>query len=362
MFTKSHRRGMSTLSEKEVELGDIDAAVYRLSGLFFSMDDANAFLSSAGLSKNNATRFICWLISFNIISPNHEKWALELFKLYKDYKQMLNSYIKDPSDPLIDVPVKSATVIESDIMRGMRWFQSLAADLKLNEYYISDVELRANRILAVCSLDSPHYSYTQGHDRYLFISFLLALEFSAQSGLSRDFAEAIAFYLARDFISMTAISKYLDNVTETEDHFEKMDREMAKVAPEIMRQLFDVGQSSIHFALRWELLLFADEYDIKRLLYLWDQILYYKNIFKKFLFALCIAHIQQITPAMPGEIMVEKIQTFRNWNVQQILSDAMKYIKSIELVKPRIKMSYIIATLSVLVFLLYFYFLIGRNL
>lgn len=358
MYTKTHRKKKTQMNE--IKKGDIDAAVCRLTGLFYTMDDTKVFLSSTEFNKNNSTRFICWLISFNIISPNYEKWSDQLFNLYTKYDKMMKLFIKDPNNPLSDVPSKSATVIESDVVRGVRWFQSLAADLQLSEYYTSDVELRTIRMFAILTHESLSYSYTQGHDRYMFVNLLLALDFSAHSGLTCDFAEAIAFYLAREFISMTAISKYLDNVTETEDHFLHMDEEFTKVAPEIMHQLAIVGQSSIHFALRWELLLFADEYDIKRLLFLWDQILNEKKIYRKFLFALCVAHIQQIPPALPGEVMVEKIQTFRNWNVQKILFDANNYLKTSS--KPKFKLTHVVYLMIVIVALLYFYYLVGKTL
>lgn len=356
--TKIHHKKKSRMND--IKRDDIDAAVCRLNGLFYTMEDTKVFLSSTEFNKNNSTRFICWLISFNILSPNYEQWPEQLFNLYTKYSKMVKLFIKDINNPLSDVPSKSAVIIESDVTRGIHWFQTLAADLQLSDYYTSDAELRTIRMFAVMSHESISYSYTQGHDRYMFVNLLLGLDFVAHSGLTCDFAEAISFYLAREFISMTAISKYLDNVTETEDHFLYMDKEFAKVAPEIMHQLSIVGQSSIHFALRWELLLFADEYDIKRLLFLWDQILYEKKIYKKFLFALCVAHIQQIPPALPGEIMVEKIQTFRNWNVQKILSNTNNYLKTTK--KPRFKLTYTVYVLIIIVFLLYFYYLVGKTL
>ena len=352
---------MSSSSANEIEMSKIEAAVYRLSGAFYNMEDVGIFLSSTDLNKDNTRRFICWLSSFGIISPNHEMWARELFELYTKYRSFLRTLIKDPMNPLLEVPQRSASIIESDIMRGMAWFHGIAADLKISEFYINDAELRANRILAVYSRESRTYSYTQGHDRYVFICYVLSLDFSSQSGLTTDFAEALAFFLAKNFIKMTEISKYLDNVAETEEHFEIMDGEMCKFSPEIMHQLFNVGQSSIHFALRWELLLFADEYDIKRLLFLWDQILYYKNIFKKFLFALCIAHIQQITPALPGEVMVEKIQNFRNWNVQRILDDSLKYLKHNEMTSQHKSLNYFVGILCFIVFFIYVLYLFFQN-
>ena len=49
--------------EKQVEYNEIYAAVYKLSGAYFTMDDVNSFLSRMDVNKDNASRFICWMKS-----------------------------------------------------------------------------------------------------------------------------------------------------------------------------------------------------------------------------------------------------------------------------------------------------------
>ena len=316
-----------------MEYSEICAAVYKLSGSIFTFEDVTEFLSSLDVGKDNAKRFICWLISFGLLSVYHGKWEDDLYRLYERYWETVRARIADQEDPTKDLKAASATVIQCDLMRGIHWFRMLAGELALSEFYTHDAELRATRVLAALSLSVDGFSYCQGYDRYVFLTYLLALDCCSQTGLKPQFAEALTFFLADRFIKMTHIAHYLENPALTEQHFERMDKVMARVAPETMRLLQDVQQGSIHFALRWELLLFADEYDVRPLLLLWDHVLLRKDTYDRYLFGLCVAHVKQVPVAGPDEMMIEKIQQFKNWDIQKILVDAPRYA---EMDKPSI--------------------------
>lgn len=311
---------------KRVSYSDVSAAAYKLMGSIFTLGDVDAFLSHMDVNKDNSTRFVCWLIAFGLLAPDHEKWADQLYRLYEKYEDNVIPLLHDPANPLQSVTSSSATIIQCDLMRGIHWFEMFAKELKLSDFYTKDAELMATRVLSALSLSVPGFSYCQGYDRYMFMTQLLALDFCAQSGLDPQFAEAISFFLADQFIKMTHISRYLENPVLTEEHFEKMDQVMMTVVPDTMRLLSVAQQGSIHFALRWELLLFADEYDARPLMLLWDQVLRNKEKYEQFLFGLCIAHIKQVPVAAPHEIMVEKIQQFKSWNIQEIVQDASYYM------------------------------------
>jgi hypothetical protein len=108
----------------------------------------------------------------------------------------------------------------------------------------------------------------------------------------------------------------------TEKHFNEMDEKLMVLVPGLMIPLRRAGQGSIHFALRWELLLFADEHTIKSLMLVWDHILIHLAHFREYLEGLCLAHVRQVPPPGPHEIVVEKLQTFRDWDVRKLLIDA----------------------------------------
>jgi hypothetical protein len=168
----------------------------------------------------------------------------------------------------------------------------------------------------------PKFFYTQGYDRFVLISHLLGLDFCGQTSLSADFAEAMSFFLGAQFIRLVNIAGFLDNPAATEVHFRRMDADMMTYAPNVMIPLRRISQGSIHFALRWELLLFADEYHARPMLLLWDQVLVRRKDFDAFLYALCVAHARQVPPAGPDETVIEKIQNWKEWDVMKIVADA----------------------------------------
>ena len=93
---------------------------------------------------------------------------------------------------------------------------------------------------------------------------------------------------------------------------------------------------------------------------LWDQILVQKEIFKRFLFALCIAHLRQIPQPRPGEVVIEKIQSFRDWNVEQVITDALKYVYLQREVQTKFKTSHIIVFIIMFLFLLFFWYRLNQ--
>lgn len=316
------------------------------------------FLSNLELSKSNITRMMAYLLVFENISPIRSNWPFELNNLYIKYDDMINTQLADKDKPLLDFSEYNARVIESDIRRGIHWFNNFASILKIENNFIFDVNLRVTRILTLISHNLTNFVYFQGHDRYIFIMYLLTLDCASKLGLDSDYAEAFAFYLAYDFIVLTNISHFFENIEETDQHFNKMEIEMEKSAPDIMRQITNDGHTSRDFALRWEILLFADEHEIKDLLLLWDQILLNRDEFSQYLFASCIAHIKQISPTTSNERAIEKIQNYKDWDINQIISDTRDYMTSYFLLRfsylRRSKLKYTIIFLIIIIIVLLF--------
>jgi hypothetical protein len=230
--------------------------------------------------------------------------------------------LSDPFTPISSISSESEShLIQTDVFRGMHWFSRHASDLKLTPLLTSDADLRITRILVLLSLNFEDLSYTQSYDRYSYITFLLGLDFCSQTGLPAIFAESMAFFLTREFLSLVNIPRMFTNPVKTELHFKEIDVALMNFAPEIMGSLQAAGQGSIHFALRWEMLLFAHEHKIRPLLLIWDQILVNRQHFKDYVKALVFAHVRQIPPARENEIVVEKLQGFRDWEVVELLED-----------------------------------------
>jgi hypothetical protein len=313
--------------DRLVVLSEIEAAGLKLRGAVFSIDDAYSFLSNPDPEKSNATRFICWMIVLRLTSHSDASWPSDLFSLYQKYHGFIQR-LSNPMDPLASISnERESQTISSDVSRGMCSFRKHATDLTLGPFLTADAEHRIVRILALLSLNFSELDYTQSYDRYCFITYLLTLAFCAQTSLPPAFAEAMCFHLSREWLSIVDVSKFLQNPNATELHFKEMDDQLMLFAPGLMVPLLAAGHGSIHFAFRWELLCFADEHSVKALMLIWDHILLHRRDFKAYMAALCFAHIRQVPPPAAHEIVIEKLQGFRDWNVRKILDDAETFVR-----------------------------------
>ena len=254
--------------------------------------------------------------------------------------------------PLETLEKKQANVVCADISRYISTFLRMSEALSLPKEILEKAQFHCYRIIAIQCYKKKGFRYTQGYDRYIMICYLLSMCFCQQTGLSSSFAEASAFNLSSSLIEMANVPSLLESPPVTEKHFQKMDEEIFKLCPSTAKILHSSGHQSIYFALRWEILMFADEHDIDEILLLWDQIIYRKNRFQEFKFALCLAHIIQVPLANSNEIMVEKIQNFRDWDHHKLILDALSFLK-----KPNILMrrqTHIAIVLLVLMLIIYF--------
>jgi hypothetical protein len=346
--------------ETPVEYHEVSSALLQLTGVISSMDEISTFLLSKNPNKPNAARLICWFFKFNHLPPMAERWATSLYLKYQEYMQIIRLRIADPSRPLADLSPSSALSIECDIHRGVCAFNHMAESLDLTAESGPDVILRAHRVFAAINL-SHDLSYTQGYDRYWFVSFSVCLDACSRFGLGNQFAEALSFHLTYSLLQLVRITTWLDHPTDTEHYFERMDMDMRVIAPQILGPLQLNHQGSVHFALRWQLLLFADEYEIRVLLVLWDNVfLRPHQEFSEFLFSLCIAHILQVPLAAPGEYMIEKIHNYRDWAVDKIIEDAITHMV-LKRKQPRKSRHIIIVLLVAAMFILFVFHFVRRN-
>jgi hypothetical protein len=274
----------------------------------------------------NPTRLLCWLLQFDILLSPSGRWPSDLFRLGDEYSRLIASHLDDCADPLRNIPAASRRVVHADTTRDVGWFSRHARDLGVDPELQSDVVLRCSRVISALSVSAIEFVYTQGYDRFVFVTYLVGLEFCAWFGIERQFAEAVCFRLSREFINLVQISDLLAKPRVTEANFVTMDGDMMEYAPEVMQRLRKVGQSSIHFALRWEILLFADEYDVRPLLLLWDHAIIHRKEYKKWLHWLCVGHIRQFRSQAGNEALLEKTQRFRDWNIEQAVEFANQEI------------------------------------
>ena len=120
-------------------------------------------------------------------------------------------------------------------------------------------------------------------------------------------------------MQISNISHYLDDPNSISAHFEGLDARMMEANPSVMQAFASSNQSSVHFALRWEIMLFADEHNFEGLMLIWDNIIAHHTCASSYIEALCIAHFKQA----PSESLSD-LQHFKKWDYKKLLLDADK--------------------------------------
>lgn len=341
-------------SRKPVDPVLISNAVIRLNDEILDFSDAVAFLKQPNLNKNFVHRLISWLILFKIIPHTQVRSAIGISARYEQYQKLVQKQIGDAEDPLKKLNEKESRVIIADINRSQHWFAAMVNSLnedddqKIDEFYTKDVRTHAIRILVMLSLTSKFYSYIQGFDRYVLIAYLLGLSFVSKSGLQTNVAESISYFLSLKLLKLTNPGQLLANNDKTVIHFGKLDAKIEKQCPQLYTKMSENSISSLLFALRWQLLIFADEHEIKGLLYLWDNVILNQNQYPAYIENLSLAHISQLPPNEPGNL-IEIAQHYRKW-------DNVELVKTADLLT--VQKDYPISSFTLLNFLLFFVILL----
>ena len=270
------------------------------------------------LKKNQSKRFLSWMLSFNLLPDDNTKWASSCYQYWLDYNSMIRTYFDTQTEnPLNKLPQNTRFVLSSDLSRTINFFNILANSIQLNNTETQTAYFHVSRIFTLILLSDPSFTYTQGCDRYVYAIYLLSLLFVIQYSLPITFAEASTFFLAQKMMQLSNITHYLMNPSQIAKHFEDLDKKLYQINYTAMKNYSMRGQSSVHFALRWEILMFAEEHYFNGLTLIWDQIIARKEFFSSYIEALCIAHFAQVP-----EGQLDKLQRFKAWDYKQLLTDA----------------------------------------
>jgi len=281
-----------------------------------SQNGVSAFLESVDLKKDNVIRFVAWLNALQIIpiSPNA---ILESFESHADRYRTL---VREKFD-VQPVPHDDCSLIEMDVRRGMHIARAHSQTLGLSDDQLSFCELHCQRILTILSRSSPKFSYTQGFDRFASIAYLISLNFALAVGQDASFAEPLAYFLTEQLLTLSSAACMLDAGGSVLKGHASLDHRIKDLYPELWASLKEANHSSIHFAFRWKILMFADEHDLTSLFLIWDQLIAHRRQYSRYMEALCLAHIGQV-PVEPDVFMVDRLQNFKQWDVPKLIADA----------------------------------------
>ncbi|OHS99709.1 hypothetical protein TRFO_33839 [Tritrichomonas foetus] len=336
----------------KIDSSQIVRAAEKLNKNIFTRNDALSFLQQVKQEKNQAERLISWLIIFNIIKPYNI--ANECARLYTEYLDLQDKFFHD-GDPMKLIGEDEEFIIMADTQRSNAWFSKISHQIGLTQDDIKDASYQIPRVLATLTKTDPFYKYTQGYDRYAFITYALGLFFSTQSSLPSEVAESFSYALTKKILRFVDINKILGDMDETQAEFISIDKGIAKIFPDIYKELQKMNHGSFYFALKWQLILFADEHTLSDTFLIWDSIFLRQNDYDSFRADLIMAHLSQIQIDQ-DVIMIEKIQKYKEWDTIKLINYAVqRYEKKSRTFETK-HYIFILYVLLLIVALIYFYF------
>jgi hypothetical protein len=285
-----------------------------------------SFLERKDIHKSNETRFLAWMTEFRFLPYGADGIILALYGLNAQYLQLaadkLGSHFEDPASAL---PPADGKLISEDIDRSASIFLTIAESLGISPGYFCFSRLQLIRVLALLSLSDPLYSFTQGYDRFVIYAYAISVYFAVQLGQTLEFGESLSFFLTQRLIQMSDVVGLLEHADLVGRHFCKLDLSIKERYPALAAVLKKNQQSSFYFALRWEILMFADEHTILDLFLLWDTLIVHRNQYAKYRTAMCLAHIAQV-PVDDSPAIITKLLNHKDWDVIKILKDTDRIV------------------------------------
>ncbi|EAY16718.1 hypothetical protein TVAG_067230 [Trichomonas vaginalis G3] len=302
-------------------LKSVEKEISKLLEPFDSMEAVDKFLEEESLKKDPITRFLAYLLKTQVISIDQKKNAKQLVDLIPEYIKTTKEYFgEDFESPLLKIAKRDRPTVEADIKRSYFLFVNSCKHYDVKDYKkYPDGKTIPSRALATLAISDDKLSYTQGYDRYFFISYALSLKFCEKVGLDFIFAEALAYYLTKPLIINASFNDLLEN-PGTYEGFSLLDEQIKKYCPNTYKVLSKGHLSAFNYAMRWRLLFFSDEHEIDGALLIWDYFLLHMDDTDQFFGYIGAAHVHQVE-VDDDFTAVEKLQKFRDWDECKIIQD-----------------------------------------
>jgi hypothetical protein len=293
----------------------------------FTVSDVRNFLITNVLEKKVVDRFIAWAIQLRVIHPQRQKWGTDFFVMTEEYfKRVTENFAKHPNDPLATIPMELESLIRADLDELKDWFHSQICDrFCQTASVLKDFDSRLARIYAMLAIEASILSYTKGLLRIGGICIFICFEFARRAKLSWDFAEAVAFYFAKNVISVIPVRRIIDDRTKMLDHFETLDQMLRCVTPEVFNLLKKKGQGSINFALQLEMFLYIDQHSPIEVMDIWDQVFARWDELSEIAQCLTVAHVMRCKPDGIEDIPAAIIRGGK-CDVTELIADAVRML------------------------------------
>lgn len=309
------------------EEGAIIDAVHSLGCDIFDYEDVHKLMLSTNLEKPVSSRFIAWLINLKVVPVRRQEWGKSIYeKVDKYYQHCRHYFSKKPKDPLATINFDIEEALRADMEKSNVWFKDIMKQIDIPAKYLDDPFLRVSRIYSVLSNEMRDFSYTQGLDKIGYVCLAFTSKFAHLGKLSADFAEAVAYYLTGQILSIIPARHLINNHQALVEYFEEEDQVLRTVSPDHFEALQKHKSSSLYYGLRFEMCLFANQHNILEIFLLWDQIIARFEQLTEFVQCLSIAHVMQIQLPPTYQNIAEEFASYKRWDTQKIIIDATKIL------------------------------------
>jgi hypothetical protein len=246
-------------------------------------------------------------------------------KLHADYQARIGDVLRGSPDPLFSLPPNDQRTLKVDFVRTICWFHDLIDPMKVAGLPHDETVIRhAHRIFnTLYHMDQVQYCYFQGHDRFLFVTYILALLFTRKANLPHDVAESLTFHLLAPIIKL-ANTDALIRAVEKDPGLMILGEILSVRAPDRAARLTESNVHTMNYALRWKLLLFADEHScaFDDIANIWDAMFLRRKRFDQFFSHLAFEHLIQVVFPSDPMMITQTIQRWHKWDTQKILRNA----------------------------------------
>lgn len=255
------------------------------SKLFENMNDVDSFLLDKGFFKKAEQRLLAYFFKTHLLT--FENYQNELVDILQQSQASITCEEYQPHK------TSNYRQIVGDIRRSTNFITMFIQDLAINDIDFDYIKEALLRILTTISLKYSDIGYIQGYDRYAIVLYLNAIKSCKFLELSYDFAAALIMELVAQVIRLSNIINILQKPLEFKI-FSQIDELVSKL-DDIATRLPSLN--SINYGIFWRIAFFVDNYHMKELMLIWDQILcnsskvYDLDTYFAFLI---VAHVEQI--------------------------------------------------------------------
>ena len=300
---------------------DVAGALFDWSGDLMNMLDAMRFLAKMDVNKPNHVRFLAYLICLKAIKDQRPQWIPSIMAIGKNYEENCRRFCEDCYDtPTSGVPEPKATDINASVDANFEWFMAVCYNQKIPAEYVGDAAVRVKRLFAVIARDAVNFNYYKQYARVGYMCYMVCLSFSARGGLPNFFAEAMAYAMTRQVVSLVAATRQMEKLKIAEEHYNTFHRLVGRFVKNISSQA-EAGDLDLYgLTMEWETGMFTTVHCPANVLILWDHVFFHVEEYHFFMRFLYTAHFKAMEMAGVDVFSQQDIDNMQ-WNAVQLLKD-----------------------------------------